>query len=94
MMLYNFFSHLDIHIQLLLELHRHINKPLIPNNVNSGNNLKIYLQKMTAVLLIVNDVNLLLQECTGDSSKYVLNFVTKEMHQTLDMSYIRKLLVK
>lgn len=47
---------------------------------------------MTAVLLIVNDVNL--QESTGDSSKYVLNFVTKEMHQALDMSYIRKLLVK
>lgn len=49
---------------------------------------------MTAVLLIANNVHLLLQEWTGDSNKYVLNFVTKEKHQALHTSYIRKLLVR
>lgn len=36
MILYNLFSHLHIPIQLPLELHRYINKPLIPNKVNIG----------------------------------------------------------
>lgn len=49
---------------------------------------------MTAVVLIVNNVHLLLQEWAGDSSKDVLSFVTKEKHQALDMTYISKLLVQ
>lgn len=36
MTLYSLFSHFDIHIQLPLELHRYINKPLIPDKVNTG----------------------------------------------------------
>lgn len=80
MTLYNLFSHFSILIQLPLELHRYIKKPLIPNKANIGRIILTFTLKITAVLLIVNAVNLLLQECTGYSNKYVLNFATKEMH--------------
>lgn len=41
---------------------------------------------MTALLIIVNDVHSLLQNWAGDSSRYVVNLVTKAKHQPPDFS--------
>lgn len=49
---------------------------------------------MTALLLVDNNVHLPLQKWAGDSSRYVLNFVTTEKRQPPEMSYVREQLLK
>lgn len=49
---------------------------------------------MTVLLLVDNNDHLPLQKWAGDSSRYVLNFVTTEKHRLPKMSYVREQLLK